>query len=592
MLALVALAAALPALALLLTGALERQEGQTVDARFALRGPVPAPGLAIIDINDESIRRIGRWPIRRSWHARAVDRLRQAGARVIAYDVQFSEASDFPAADRALYRALARAPGRTVLSATEVSRGRHTVFGGEQNLRAIGARGGNTNVPVSAGGVKRRVWYSLDGLKSFAVAAAEAATGRRVDPAGFGRDGALIDFHGPAGTIPTYSFADLVAPGRSHIDPARLRGRVVVIGSSAPSLQDIHTTPTDDLMPGPELQANAISTVLRGLPLRDAPGWLDALATLLFAVAVPLAALRMRAALAALLGAALLGGGLVAAQVLFDRGVVVHVVAPVLGLVLGAVGSLAAAALISLRERRRTRHLFGRFVPEAVVDELLAREDGSGHIGGVRQDATVLFCDLRGFTTFAEDAEPELVIDVLNRYLTECSDAILAEQGTVVSYLGDGIMAVFGSPVERPDHADAALRSARDMLSVRLARLNAWLAERGIAPFALGVGLNSGAVMSGTVGSEQRMEYAAVGDTTNVAARLQAATKGTPHSLFVAQTTWERLGPAGRAALTGAGELALRGRGRGVSIWAPARSAADERDEPHGAGVAALEPAA
>jgi adenylate cyclase len=131
---------------------------------------------------------------------------------------------------------------------------------------------------------------------------------------------------------------------------------------------------------------------------------------------------------------------------------------------------------------------------------------------------------------------------------------------------------VFGAPRERADHAAAALAVAEELLDVRLARLNAWLAEREIAPFAMGVGLNSGPVMSGTVGSEQRMEYAAVGDTTNVAARLQAATKGTPHELFASQPTWERLPEDVRARLASAGELAMPGRARHVPVWTRRRA--------------------
>jgi adenylate cyclase len=315
------------------------------------------------------------------------------------------------------------------------------------------------------------------------------------------------------------------------------------------------------------VQANAISTVLRDRPLRDAPGWLGTLAIVAMALVVPLAGCVLRPVLAALVGLVAGAAFLAAAWLAFADGTVLPVTAPLGALLLGGVAALGAGGLVSLRDRRRMRFLFGRFVPDPVVDQLLEREDGSGGIGGVRQDATVLFCDLRGFTTFAEDAEPELVIDVLNTYLTEMSDAILAHGGTVVSYLGDGIMAVFGSPVERADHADGALAAAEELLAVRLPRLNAWLAERSLPPFRLGVGLNSGAVMSGTVGSERRMEYAAVGDTTNVAARLQAATKGTPHALFVSDTTWDRLADGGRARLQSAGDLAVAGRGGAVRVW-------------------------
>ncbi len=559
-----ALAAAALALAADATEVLDRLEGQTQDARFELRGTHPAADVAVIDIDAHSITRLRRWPIDRSWHGKAIDALRRAGVRGIAYDVQFTEPSPKPAEDVALYEAVARAPG-TVLSTTEVDdKGRTNVLGGDENLDAAGARAANTSTPVESGAVIRHVAHTIDGLETFAVAAAEAATGRPVAPF----DERLIDFHGPDGTVPTYPFLDLV---KGRLDPALLRGRVVVVGSSAPSLQDLHPVPTvrDGLMPGAEVQANAISTVLRGFPLREAPPWSNLLAALLLAFVVPVASLRMRARWSILVGVVALAAWLVVAQAMFERGTMVAVVPPVLALLVGGVGALGAATLLAARERRRMRFLFGRFVPEPVVDELLAREDGTGGIAGVRQESTVLFCDLRGFTTFAESAEPELVIDVLNKYLTEMSDAILANDGTVVSYLGDGIMAVFGSPVERETHAVSALKAAEELLAVRLPRLNAWLAERELPPFQLGVGLNSGAVMSGTVGSERRMEYAAVGDTTNVAARLQAATKGTPHALFASQSTWERLDEHSRVRLQPAGEKAVAGRGQPVPVYAP-----------------------
>ena len=558
------LLAAVVALGAHAAGLLDRVEGQTQDTRFALRGATPAEDVAVVAIDSESITELGRWPIRRTWHARAIDALRKAGVRAIAYDVQFTEPSGDDKADLALYDAVYRTPG-IVLSTTEVDENGHTnVLGGERALRPARARAANTSTPVDVGAVVRRVHHTIDRLETFAVAAVESATRRQVAPF----DSALIDFHGPPGTVPTYRFVDVL---NGRVDAAKLRGRIVVVGASAPSLQDLHPVPTEDeaLMPGPEVQANAISTVLRGLPLRGAPSWFDLLATLGLAFIVPLVAIVVRARWALAVAVAALAGWLVAAQLAFDAGVVLSVVPPVLALVVGSVGAIGFGALLAARERRRVRFLFGRFVPEPVVEQLLAREDASKGIGGVRQDASVVFCDLRGFTTFAESAEPELVIDVLNKYLGEMTEAILGHHGTVVSYLGDGIMAVFGSPVERPDHATQAFAAAEELLAVRLPRLNAWLADRGLEPFLLGVGVNSGAVMSGTVGSERRMEYAAVGDTTNVAARLQAATKGTPHALFVSQTTWDRLDEHARVRLQPAGERAVAGRGQPVPVYAP-----------------------
>jgi adenylate cyclase len=134
------------------------------------------------------------------------------------------------------------------------------------------------------------------------------------------------------------------------------------------------------------------------------------------------------------------------------------------------------------------------------------------------------------------------VIEVVNFYLNEMTEAILDAGGTLIAYMGDGIMAVFGTPIEQPDHADRALVAAREMIGPRLRRFNEWLREQGHeSSFRMGIGLNSGTVMAGNVGSAQRVEYTAIGDTTNTASRLEGMTKGTPHMLFVSDSTRERL---------------------------------------------------
>src|SRR4051794_6318593 len=296
--------------------------------------------------------------MRRTLHARAVDALRRAGARVVAYDVQFTEASGDDAADLALYDAVARAPGAVLATTTVRAGGDTDVLGGARNLRPAHARAANSLLPTQVGGEMRRVPYAVGGLTSFAVAAAESARGRTVGSRGFGERGALIDFHGPPGTIPTYSFRALL---RGRVPAGALRGRVVVVGASAPSLQDVHPVPTSGsgTMAGPEVQANAISTVLRGLPLRPAPWWLNVLAAVALAAVVPLAALRLRARTAAALGLAALGAWLFVAQVAFDHGVVVAVAPVVAGLVVAPVGTVCAAALLEAADRRRTRSLFG-----------------------------------------------------------------------------------------------------------------------------------------------------------------------------------------------------------------------------------------
>ena len=207
-------------------------------------------------------------------------------------------------------------------------------------------------------------------------------------------------------------------------------------------------------------------------------------------------------------------------------------------------------------ERERLRGVFARFVPEHVVDEVLARTDDDLRLGGSRDVGTVMFTDLRGFTSFTEATAAQRVIELLNEYFSEMIDAIFEQGGTLVGYRGDGLLAVFGAPIPSEDHADRALAAARDMLDVRLPRFNHWLRERGLGDgFAMGIGLNSGHFMSGNVGSPRQLEYTVHGDTVNTASRLEGMTKTTERSILVAESTRDAL-------LDPPDDLVVRGRAR------------------------------
>jgi adenylate cyclase len=275
-------------------------------------------------------------------------------------------------------------------------------------------------------------------------------------------------------------------------------------------------------------------------------------------------------------GLAATAGFLVATQLLFNHGWVVSFVYPFGALVLSTVGSIGAYYLFAAFERERVRDVFSRFVPEAVVNDVLARTDSDLRLGGVTMESTVMFTDLRGFTSFSESQPPSEVIRAINVYLSEMTEAIHEQGGTLVSYEGDGIMAVFGAPIEQVDHADRAVESSRQMLCERLPRFNEWLREQGHEhSFRMGIGLNTGPVVSGNVGSERRMEYTALGDTTNTAARLQGMTKGTRHQLFLSDTTREAL-QSEVSDLVYVDEFEVRGREAKVKIW----SIAAATDEP------------
>jgi adenylate cyclase len=182
----------------------------------------------------------------------------------------------------------------------------------------------------------------------------------------------------------------------------------------------------------------------------------------------------------------------------------------------------------------------------------------------------VLFSDIRGFTTFSETRDPEEVLEILNRYHGEMTDAVMAHGGTLISFMGDGIMAVFGAPIEQPDHADRAFTTAKEMLEVRLPAVNEWMRERNVgAEFQIGIGLNSGPVMAGNLGSQRRLEYTTIGDTVNTAARLEGMTKGSGHSLFVADSTRELLSERD-GELSYVDSMPVRGRAEEIRVWAPA----------------------
>jgi adenylate cyclase len=320
-------------------------------------------------------------------------------------------------------------------------------------------------------------------------------------------------------------------------------------------------------MPGPEIWANATATLLKGIPLRDAPEWLSLVLIVLMGSVVPLGSLRVRPRRALVSSLALAVVFTIAVQVSFNSGLIVGFVYPLLALAFGTLGTLGVLYMSATIERARVHDLFARFVPADVVDQVVATAGEDLRLGGVQRDCTILFSDLRGFTSFSETQSPEHVIEVINYYLNEMTEAILAAGGTLISYMGDGIMAAFGAPLEQDDHADRALRAAREMLGTRLAHFNKWLSEQGHeSGFAMGVGLNSGPVMAGNVGSEQRVEYTTIGDTTNTASRLEGMTKGSGHMLFVAETTRERM-KAQPENLLLVGELEVRGRVEPVPVW-------------------------
>jgi adenylate cyclase len=548
---------------------LEDSELDTVDARFAVRGDLePPPDIAVVGIDEQSFTELGeQWPFPRTLHAEAISRLRRDGARVIAYDVQFTEPSN-PADDQALADAIAKA-GNLVLATTVVNdRGETNVLGPPEVLRELNARAAHAGLTTDSGRVARRMSHELERLETFSVATVERSTGRQVPKDAF-PDPAWIDYHGRT-NVETIPFHRVV---RGDFRPGTFEDKIVVVGATAPSLQDVHPTSVsgEEFMYGVEIQANSISTILRDFPLREVPGWVNVALVLLLGAVGPLIAARFGPVRAALIGLALAALYVALVQLAFNSGLIVGLLYPVLSLALGVVGALGAALVLHAFERERVRDIFSRFVPEPVVDDVLKNVDEDLRLGGELQVVTVLFSDMRGFTTFSETREPDEVIEILNRYLTSMTDVILRHGGTLVAFMGDGIMAVFGAPIPMDDHADRAYAAAREMAGPALTEFNDWLRGEGKGDgFRIGVGLNSGAVMAGNVGSEKRLEYTVIGDTTNTASRIEGMTKGTPHMIMLSDST-KMMMTREAPDLEPLDAMQLRGRQVKVVIWAPAR---------------------
>jgi CHASE2 domain-containing sensor protein len=359
-------------------------ELKSVDTRFVARGGDRAwPGVVVVGIDDPTVETgaFGRAPFARRWDAKMIDTLRRDGARAIAFDLVFDTRTD-NADDLALYQAAARTRGRLVLAGGATNdRGQTFVLGGVANQRAAGIHVGSAYFPEDTDGSVRRVPRQIERLRSFSAATALAAGLPPTTLADeFANGPVWVDFPGGAGTVPTYSFAAVLHKGlpRSQwVSAGALRGKIVVVGATAADLQDTHTVGgwTAAPMSGPEIEADAISTLMRGAPLRPTSTALDWLAIVLAALVLPvLAAIRVRwpRLIAAAVAVAVIM--LVSAQLAFDGGTIVLLIAPLSALIVA--GTFAVLIPLGFERReliqlRALRDRFARFDP-SVVDAVLS----------------------------------------------------------------------------------------------------------------------------------------------------------------------------------------------------------------------------
>jgi adenylate cyclase len=578
----------------------------------------PDSPIRVVQIDEASLARLGQWPWPRTTMAELTQKLGDAGAAAIAFDILFSEPDrtspeqmlasmpaqrqaalrrvlgDAPTHDGVFSEALAHYP--TVLAASFQNETAQQVFPAKAGLVVAGDNPGpflphfsgvSTSLPALANAaqgvgfinwlpdsdqvVRRVPLFARQGdtvAPSLALEALRVAVGastyvlRSANASGataFGRNTGMNGVRvGPA-AIPTdpqgqiwihfrrNNPADDIPAWRvlsGAVNPDEIRGRIVLIGASAPGLMDLRATPLDAAIPGVEIHRQVLEQIISGRFLTRpdyAPGaeWLVAvLAIILLALAAP----RVSASTNALLGLAVVAAICVTGVLLFtNAGYLFDPVFPSACAFVFSAGSATYLYRRTEQQRAEIRRAFSQYVSPAVVHQLAAHPERL-KLGGEVRDLTVLMCDIRNFTTIAERLNAEELTAFINSFLTPLTDIIIEHGGTVDKYMGDAIMAFWNAPLDDAAHARNGCAAALSIIE-RIRVLNdGWRAEaaaagRSFSDVAIGIGLNSGECCVGNLGSDRRFDYSAIGDTVNVSSRLESLTKTLGLTLLVGEET-------------------------------------------------------
>jgi adenylate cyclase len=578
---------------------LDLLELKTYDMRLRALRPAPPQQVTIAAIDEQSLAEVGRWPWSRVTLSTLVDRLDRAGARVIAFDAFFPEPESRQADER-----FARAVGagrsvvlstvflfepeqtrhlgakrleeaRQAIAAHAIPEVRHRGTGAEfplpaphgvlVNIPALqrsAAYAGHVNVFPDDDGTLRRmplvVRYDGRYFPSLGVQAARAFLGGEplvLHTAAYGITGieiagrqvatdedgrALVRYRGREQTFTTISIADILA-GRA--DPAQLRDRVVLIGATAKGIGDIRVTPYGTAFPGVEVHGNVIQDLLDGASLQR-PEWMsvvDVAVLLVLGLALTWLLPRLGVRSGAWLALGALAAYLFVATELFRAfGLWLNVVYPTLLVAALFVSATLVQYFSTEAEKRYLRTAFQHYVPATVIDEIVA-DTSKLRLGGEKRELTVLFCDIRGFTSMSETLAPEELVRLLNIYFTAMTNKVFDHKGSLDKYIGDAIMAVFGAPVADPRHARLACRAALDMAAALQGLEGEWRrAGLAVLDLGIGIGINTGPAIAGNMGSEKRFNYTVTGDAVNVASRIEALNKTYGTSILVSESTYEQ----------------------------------------------------
>ena len=530
-------------------GIFEPFERWMLNYHFLLRGPVtPVSPILIVSIDEDSFDELNmQWPWPRSLHAQLIDQISRGKPAVIGLDILFAEPSSLgPEDDLALGEAIGRA-GNVVLAAGL------TLFEGQAFLKQSlnppiktirqHSRGfGPVNFPLEDDAFIRKYALTvsfqgqdLQGFDSliFREVKKLADSEASAPPQEF-----MINYRGGPTTFETLSYYRILI---GEIPSSYFHDKVVLIGATSPLLHDVYATPVTPIgdMPGVEIHANVLETLLQGDPITRVPF----VTTIGIVLIAGMFTLWMSNRLHPIYGLAV-ALGVCVAMLLLQHALFVFddlwwEAAPVPLMVLGCFSSTTLENF--LRERREKKWLSQYFSPTLV--NVITRQDREHRLMPQRRRVTVLFSDIRDFSTLSHHLTPEQTAAFLRDYFTEMTEAVFLHDGMVDKYMGDAIMALYNVPLDQPDHAAQAVRTGLDFHR-RLSAISRLLEKQTGEKMDLrcGVGIHTGEAVVGTIGSQQRFEYTAVGETINMGARLERLSKQYGDAIILSEATYREVG--------------------------------------------------
>lgn len=558
---------------------LDTLELKALDLRFRFRGALP-PGsnILLVTIDQQSFDAIEpNWPWPRSVHAQLIRKLSAGKPKLIGFDVLLPGTSQDAQEDRALARALGET-GNVVLagefSAVESPIGlNQSMLLPVKTLRDSAAGVGYANLNTDPDGVVRRGLIEMKFQESLYRSFAYEIY-RRLQPgtqrvASFPAS-ILINYRGPSGTYPVIPYYRVL---NDEIAGEFFKDKVILIGSSAPSLHDVFPTPFSPDQPtaGVEIQANLLETLL----LRQTISPLGGPAHLLLFVVLTGLLLWTSLRPGPFVALGLTAGGVTIFCLgnfyLFAHHYVLVPFTPSFLAMLGIYGGITIDGYVREHKARlRLRAKFGQYVSSDVVDEILQDQNILG-LQGKRRHITVLFSDVRDFTKISEENDPETIVTLLSEYLGKVTKIVFDNQGTVDKFIGDAVMAVFGAPKSYGNDAERAVKTGMDMLRLAASMAPKWQQAIG-RPLKIGVGINTGDAVVGSIGSEIRSDYTSIGDAVNTASRLEGMTKELGVPLLFSESTAAEI--KDRLAITPLGKVQVIGRATALGVFTTADIAA------------------